>query len=297
MPSYAYTHLNDDVVPLLDATDEERVRHIQADRFIAHGVVRAVLNILDDFVARPVSIRPPCLALVGDSGSGKSSLLDEFMRRTTPGTEAPRIQRAAYFVADALPTQSVLQAALLTALGSPRIDVERRSRYSADDLIHRAIAELGTRVVVVDEVQHILNLPLRDRYAVWDWIKWISTANRVSVVASGIPGSEAMIVSERQLQTRFEVVHLPRWVVGPAFAQFLEAYERSLPLKRASGLASPEMQEALLAESFAKQQVTGITTGVKQVIEAAAVLAIRNGEERITRRLLPAWRSAFERAA
>jgi hypothetical protein len=54
------------------------------------------------------------------------------------------------------------------------------------------------------------------------------------------------------------------------------------------------MQEALLREFAIKQQIPGITQGIKQVIEYAAIQAIREGSERVTGRLLSAWRDVFE---
>ena len=67
---------------LLQGPDEARIRYIQRDRFIDHGATEAVQGVLQDFVDRPPSVRPPCLALVGDAGSGKTALLREFVRRT-----------------------------------------------------------------------------------------------------------------------------------------------------------------------------------------------------------------------
>ena len=68
---------------------------------------------------------------------------------------------------------------------------------------------------------------------------------------------------EGQLETRFRIAYLPRWSVGPVFAQFLSAFERSLPLKRHSGLAAPDMQQALLDESGVMQRIPGITHGIE----------------------------------
>ncbi len=99
---------------------------------------------------------------------------------------------------------------------------------------------------------------------------------------------------EGQLETRFRIAYLPRWSVGPVFAQFLSAFERSLPLKRHSGLAAPDMQQALLDESGVMQRIPGITHGIKQVVEYAAIEAIRKGVEQITVDLLSAWRRLFE---
>lgn len=59
------------------------------------------------------------------------------------------------------------------------------------------------------------------------------------------------------------------------------------------GLPRSTCREALLKECRFKQQVSGVTDGVKQVSEYAAVEAIRSGEERIARSLLTSWRGAF----
>jgi hypothetical protein len=78
------------------------------------------------------------------------------------------------------------------------------------------------------------------------------------------------------------------------FGQFLTAFERSLPLRFASKLGSTEMQEALLKESALKERLPGITHGIKQVIEYAAIAAIHSGREQITMPLLSSWRDMFE---
>jgi hypothetical protein len=50
------------------------------------------------------------------------------------------------------------------------------------------------------------------------------------------------------------------------------------------------MQKALLAETQLKQQIKGVTDGIKQILEAAAIRAIRLGEEHISKGMLSAWR-------
>lgn len=287
MSDQLYPHLAIGAARLADADEITRIRHIQRDRFIAHHAVTVVLNKLQDFVDRPASIRPPCMALVGDAGAGKSTLLNEFV--TNAQNNGP-LRHAIYCVADPWPSIPVMQTALLTALSIPTPMSARRYRAVSDDMIGRAIAEGGVRVVIIDEIQHVLNLPFRERVALWDWVKWISTACRVSVVCAGIPGSEEIVLKERQLATRFSVMRLPRWSAGAALGQFLDAFEKSLPLRRPSHLAKRELQDVLLRETLAKQQISGVTHGVKQIIEAAAIQAIRSGEERITPAILSSWR-------
>jgi hypothetical protein len=141
-----------------------------------------------------------------------------------------------YFVADAYPDIPVLQRALMSALDIPAPLSVHRQCWVADDLIQRSLAERATRLVIIDEAQHLRNLKVRDQARTWDWVKWISTADRVSVACTGIAGFESMLREEGQLETRFTIAHLPRWSVGEMFSQFLTAFERSLPVRFASKL-------------------------------------------------------------
>jgi hypothetical protein len=56
------------------------------------------------------------------------------------------------------------------------------------------------------------------------------------------------------------------------------------------------MQRAVLKESGLKQSIAGITQGIKQVLEHAAIAAIRTGVERIDISLLSAWQESLEPA-
>jgi GTPase SAR1 family protein len=288
-----YLHLTQEAEKLLDGSDLQRIRYIQRDRFIPYRAINSVIDLMTDFVERPPSIRPPCLALVGDSGCGKTTLMEEFVRRYENPLE-PSVQKVIYCTLDPLPELGVSQQALLTALGVPVTLSASRPRIVADDLIGRALRQLQTRLVIFDETLHLHNLRNRQLRLQWDWIKWVSTANRVSLACTGIPGFEQFIRDEAQLQTRFSIMTIPRWTPGPAFSQFLTSFEQSLPLKRQSGLGSNEMQLALLKESGLKQTIAGITQGIKQVLEDAAIKAIRTGVERIDIPLPSAWQENLE---
>lgn len=296
MTTRTATHVDPDVVPLLSAPDEDRIRHVQADRFVLHTDAAAALDTLRDFRDRPVAIRPPCMALVGDAGSGKSTLLSRFLEETESG-DGLNERRAVMFTLSALPRLDVTQVALLRALDVPVPPVGYRRTGMADHVIVEALKSLKTRVVGIDDVQHIDHLTRRERPMLWDWMKWLSTTCRLSVVTAGIPGSEALVLHERQLNTRFWIARLRRWQSGPAFAQFLKALERSLPLKRPSGLHRPDLQAAILSESQQMTSTVGITRSVTQVIEHAAIAAIRSGDERIVEATLTAWREPALNAA
>jgi len=145
MVARLYEHLDEDARELLDADAETRLRYIQRDRFIPYHPVETVLNLLDGFVRRPPSIRPPCLAPVGDAGSGKSTLVREFEHRLRVPQD-PSTQVAVYFVADPHPDIQILQRALMLALDIPSPLSAHRQRWVADDLIQRALVERATRL-------------------------------------------------------------------------------------------------------------------------------------------------------
>jgi type II secretory pathway predicted ATPase ExeA len=288
-----YPHLNKDARRIMTASVEKRIRYIQQDRFILSRSLSKILDLVDNWVKRPAGIRPPCLALVGDSGSGKSTLIDEIQRRYRRATD-PNVRKVIYCQLDPLPELRVSQRMLLTALGIPPTLSVHETRVHGDDLISRSLQEQRTRIVIFDEMDHMKHLPRREHSLQWDWLKWVSTLNRVSVVCVGVPGYEQTIRHDGQLETRFRIMQLPRWTVGPSFSQFLTAYEQSLPLRRPSGLGATVMQSALLRESQLKVQIAGVTEGIRQIIEEAAIAAIHCGEERINLSLLSAWREGLE---
>jgi len=233
------------------------------------------------------------MALVADSGAGKSTLLQNFELSQRPTQHAVR-RKIVYCYVDPFQDLRGIRAALLNALGVPYDPACRWQRNDPQHLVQTALAELGVRMVIFDEVNHLRNLPTKLEFAAWDYFKWISSVLRTSVVCAGISGFENAIRSDGQLATRFRIVQLPRWRVGPHFQVFLTAFERSLPLRRPTGLGRLDMQRAILHESGLLQQIPGVTQGVKLVIEHAAIAALRSGEERISLELLQAWREDLQ---
>lgn len=282
--------LSEGAARLLNASDEERIVYIQRDRFFRHQAVEGIWEMMLGFVQRPVTQRPPCLAISGDSGSGKTSLLDGFNKEMEE-LDFGKSTRTCVSISTPSPGSiGVLQTGLMAALGIPRFASPTQHQREADIIIANAMLELGVRILLIDEIQHLdckTKLHLR---VCWDWIKGISTNSRVSVVCAGVIGYERHLHHDQQLKTRFTLVTLPRWQPGPALAEFLSAFERTLPLRKPSKLDTLEVQKCVIEETFALESVAGIMGGIKRVLEFAAIHAIRTGEERITIPGLSAWR-------
>jgi hypothetical protein len=86
------------------------------------------------------------------------------------------------------------------------------------------------------------------------------------------------------MASRYPIVRLPRWTAGQDLVAFLQAYERACPLRLASRLSDLQLMRALLDET------DGITDSIVRSLQAAALVAIREGTERIIPEYLCWWR-------
>ncbi|HXQ23961.1 MAG TPA: TniB family NTP-binding protein [Candidatus Acidoferrales bacterium] len=285
-------HLSPETRLVAAANNRTRISYIRRDRFIDHAGVQPAKTRILSLLDRPRTVRPQCILLASEAGSGKTALL-RHLQRLYPDVddrESQRvIRRVIYCEVEPAPTPLTLQVGLLTELGVPPVPLRRRDLRN--DLIRRYLSEFGVELVLFDEVQHVLALSLRERMLELDWMKWISTAGKASVVLSAAMASgRRLIEHDPQLLTRFSEISIPRFAAGPALGQFLLTLERSLPLRRASGLSERSMQQAILGETDAMQGRPGLTDGVVKVVQEAAVAAVRRGTERIALPELSAWR-------
>ncbi len=285
-------HLSPETHVIANADDATRINYIRRDRFIEHAGIRPHKDRLLSLLGRPRTVRPQCVLLASEAGSGKTALL-RHIQRLYPDREdrgSGRIIRSVvYFEVEPAPTLWGLKSGLLTELGAPPLNL--RHGEARNDLIKRYLSEFDTETVLFDEVQHLLVLPRRQRMLQLDWMKWISTAGKASVVLSAaMSDGRRLIEHDAQLLTRFTEISIPRFVQGIVFGQFLLTLERSLPLRLRSGLAQEAVQRAILDKTQAMQTLRGLTDGVVKVVQEAAVAAVTTGAERIDLPLLSAWR-------
>jgi Bacterial TniB protein len=149
---------------------------------------------------------------------------------------------------------------------------------------------LQTRVIIFDQVDHVSHLTAKWQLIVMDWIKWVSSSTGANVIAAGTEYAEELVKLGPQFESRFMVMQLPLWTAGQPFGTFLGAYERSLPLRRPSGLSDLRMQRKILNETRAMHIAFGATDGVVRILKDAAIAAIRTGAEKISVDLLSAWK-------
>ena len=97
--------------------------------------------------------------------------------------------------------------------------------------------------------------------------------------------------SDDQMVSRFRPFELARWRESDEFRGFVQAFEKTIPIRQKSGLGDQPMVQALLEVSG------GVTWLVAEVLTSAARKAIRSGSERITVELILAAARSFEGSA
>lgn len=174
------------------------------------------------------------LAIIGESGTGKSSVLKLVLSENQPYRDAKGLKTPILFASvPEVPTRKSLASELLAAIGDPEPD-----RGTAPMLTRRLIKhieESGTCMIMVDEFQHFFD---RDKhkfmYDVADWLKRLIDLTNITLIVAGLPTCMGVIDQNEQLARRFqERIELPRfcWTnisQREQFIKILRCYERQM---------------------------------------------------------------------
>lgn len=76
----ALPHLSPAACEVAGQPNPERIRFIRAERWIGFPRAELALNLLHDLISHPPCARMPCLLIHGDSGMGKTKIVERFQR-------------------------------------------------------------------------------------------------------------------------------------------------------------------------------------------------------------------------
>ena len=223
----------------------------------------------------------PCLLLYGDSGIGKTMILEKFARQHPAYFDQKKghhVRPVIVVQMPPAPDERRLYAGLLEALGAPFFMSDGLALL--ERLAIRMLETVTPQALIIDEVHHLLAGTAREQRRALNLLKFLANALRIAVVAVGTRDALQAVASDPQIVSRFEPMELPRWVENDGFRAFLLALVRDLPLRKASPLADRACTQLLLRRS------EGITGRVCWIVGQAAEEAIRSGEEQIDVALL-----------
>lgn len=276
-------HSNSATAELLGLPGDQRIRAIRADRWVQYPRARQALTILSHVLQHPRTTRMPSIAIYGDSGMGKTMIMEKFRLDHPPDFDPDTGQAGTPVLAlqmSGKPNERRLYAQILTALGAPH-----NPRATIVDLEQKAINLLkitNTKVLLIDEIHNILAGSHRDQRVVLNTLRFLSNELKMSLVCFGVTEAREAIHGDVQLARRFESFSLPRWSTNEEFEDLVRAVLRNLPLRQPSIITVKSLRHVLASTE-------GLTARIFIMLNALAVQAIETGLEQITDEAVLRW--------
>lgn len=252
------------------------------DLYLNHPHVQHVEKQVEQLIRLPRKIRMPGLFICADSGIGKTHLLRRIERRHPAHEDGSRHCRPVLYVQ--VPAAVRVRDLRHTLFDEAGIAYRDTPRQTPETILRTGLAAAGVRLILLDEIHIIEHQRYRTRVHLRDYIRCLSNSTQLPVVLSGTGEFERALTQDPQLSSRYPMVRLPRWTEGPEFMAFLQGYQRACPLRLPSQLAEPQFMRALL------KQTKGITDQIIRCLQAAALVGIRQGIERISIDNLEWWK-------
>jgi hypothetical protein len=281
-------HLTDEAGDVLAETIDDRVYFIRSKRWIAYPKALEILGHLNALLKHPRTTRMPSLAIYGDSGMGKSMLVEKFRDDYALSTgERPYGAKAKLLVIELAgrPNERRLFAQILAILGAPQNP--RATIAELERTTVRLLDDLGVQVLVLDEIHNVLAASWREQRVVFNTLRYLSNELKLSLVCFGIMEARQAINSDVQLARRFDSITLPRWMADKDFEQLVLAIIRNLPLKEPSVLTVKGLRRIL-------QVSDGVSARIFRMLNEVAIEAIESGAERITDEALERYKPLGE---
>lgn len=239
----------------------------------------------------------PSIAIYGDSGMGKTMIMEKFRREHPPlfdGTAGVERTRVLALQMAGKPGERRLYAQILTALGAPQNP--RAAVVDLEQVAVRLMRAVDVHVLVLDEVHNILAGTFREQRIVLNTLRYLSNELKISLVCFGVKEAREAISGDVQLARRFEEFPLPRWSAEEGFEQLVLAIIRNLPLRQPTVLPARAVRKIL-------QVTDGITSKVFRMLKIASPLAYERGgkekkeSERTNALPAPRYRTSSEAGA
>lgn len=262
-------HLSDEARRQLEALGTvERCAAIEANRWIGYPAAIRALDALTQVRERPKSTRTTGVVVCGPFRNGKTMVADKFL-----SMETVQVRPSHYYQ---LPTEATRQeflTGMIRAMGRVP-DPTQRTIEGRRHQLEALLDEYEPRVFIFDDAHHgfrgsaakEFHTLLRVMGHRWD----------MSPVLIGDRSLAETIHNDGELRTRLTNRSLPRWQYDADYARLLNSLVRALPLRRKSELTD----EALAKRIFLVAE--GLIGDIVQNVAAAAVAAVRTGEEQIT---------------
>lgn len=265
-------HLREKSRPQALLPDEERITIIQEGFWINLAAPKNVIDRLQSMLDAPRVTKPPCLLLIGDPDSGKSSVFERFLNLHSPDADPTSSVSHSPVVSINCPDgrdRSAIYVRILTALFAIFKPAEKPEVLRA--LVIRLFRELQVRMLLIDELHDALGGTVAEQNSLRKAIKDLTNVTKVNIAAAGIQSARTFFAVDTQMTSRFRhTIELPMWRANEELGQLLATLEQRIPLRKPSGLKEPAMLTEILRRS------EGNLGDICHLVQEAAICAIND---------------------
>src|SRR6516162_205287 len=276
-----FPHLHPSQHEIAQSSDDERIAWIRQERWIQYPRAKRILQRLADLIDYPPRDRMPCLVIYGGTGMGKTRVVQKFLRDNRAHFDKKLGRTRIPVVSIQMPPAPVerdLYEEILVGMGGVF-----SYGTSVTTLRHRIRAlarQLEVRMLIIDEIHSLLAGTFREQRIILNAIRFLANDLQIPLVCLGTEEANRALMTDQQLADRFAAAELPAWENDAAFEQLLLSFESVLPLRRPSDFRDPRIHQRILSLT------EGVLGRICRLMEAAAIEAIRSGDERISLNLL-----------
>ncbi len=186
---------------------DERILGLLRDRWIDYPRATQALQQLERLYETPRRDRMPCLLLHGDSNIGKTKITAKF-RRAHPNEfdERSGVERCPVVAMQMPPTpdQHRFYSGLLFELGAPHNAAAGLA--SLERLAREILKRVSPRMLVVDEVHHLLAGTYREQRASLNLLKFLANDLQISMVLVGTRDAVLALQTDTQMISRYNAI-------------------------------------------------------------------------------------------
>jgi hypothetical protein len=246
-----YAHLRPQVRDIAARSPEERIRSLEVPTWIGYTRAQVILAKLDYLLEHPPIHRMPNLLIVGRTKNGKTMLIDRFLELHSGREHGSNSNHGILSIqTPPQPDERRFYDEIVNTLAAAKPAPPRRGNGRSD--VIGVLRAAGTRMLILDEIHHILagNIGLQGVFL--NAIKYLSNQLRIPIVAVGTKDALRAIQTDSQMVNRFEPAAIPKWTLDEEFRRLLASFESVLPLRQPSRLPMGSMPLRLLTLSEVK---------------------------------------------
>ena len=270
-------HLSEPIRALAMEEPEKRIVSIKSGCWIGYERAQKAVERIESLLTHPKRSRMPNLLIIGATNNGKTMITERVMKlhpRTFSEDGEKEIIPILRVQMPPAPSSSIFYTELLKAIEFPVKTIGKLENRMLT--VYNLLKRINVRILIIDELHNMLSANASRQREMLGLLRFIGNELCMPMVCLGTQEARDAIRSDPQLENRFEPIFLPFWKNDLAFCNLLASYEISLPLRKVSNLTEDHLRNEIFIKS------DGMIGEISAILEKAAIIAIRTGEERIT---------------